>query len=713
MSGFATSLIGLSLGGHTVRRVIARGGMGIVCEGIQESLGRRVAIKVMYPHLSEDATFRERFQREARAIAHLRHSNIVGVIDFGADQGYHFMVMELIDGPSLRDELARRHEQDRPLSAEDSLAILGAITSALTYAHQRGMIHRDVKPANVMLDEHGDVFLTDFGLVKLADPQNVTITGMIVGTPEYMAPEQSMGTADVTPAVDQYSLAVVAYQLLVGRTPFTAPTPVGVIQKHINELPPPPHTIVPTFPRAIERVLARGLSKDPGDRYPSVDAFFRELTSATRAALPASPPESAAARVPAPPWPLETTVVVPDDGEPDGRVEQTASTRLIDAELDDAPALRVTPSAMAVPMAGGAAHESLPPASARSVASSAGSGGYRQLPPDFFGAEGSPERGRMPIYFAIAAVALMLVAVSVATTLYVLGRDGSRRSGADSTSTALAAIPPAASAEPTQAVILVGATPTNAAARSATPSAAPASTPSAPMTATARVVGTEAPTATPTTASVRIHSPTPTRIVLAPVMPTVAGDSVPEGWTQLIYDEFEGPTEFYIGESSGGSGGTYSLQDGLYRVSVPENRWQTSSAVWLDPMSDGFIFARVSFEGDGRAGLSVRYRREDDGTASYYMCWLSSVGGAGCHQVEHGEFTHLSSVEQGTIELRSINTLAIQVDGTYMTLKVNSDDVLIAVDVGAEVGYWGMYAESFSGELTAWFDDVQLLVRAE
>jgi eukaryotic-like serine/threonine-protein kinase len=203
VSGFANSLIGLTLGGYSIRRMIARGGMGIVYEGLQESLGRRVAVKVLYPHLGEDESFRERFQREARAIAQLRHPNIVGVIDFGSDQGYHFMVMDLIDGRSLRDELSRRHEQGKPFSADDSLAVLGRIAAALAYAHGRGFIHRDVKPANVMLDDDGDVFLTDFGLVKLVDSQNVTVAGMIVGTPEYMAPEQSVGNVDVTPAADQ------------------------------------------------------------------------------------------------------------------------------------------------------------------------------------------------------------------------------------------------------------------------------------------------------------------------------------------------------------------------------------------------------------------------------------------------------------------------------------------------------------------------------
>lgn len=512
MSGFANSLIGMTLGGYSIQRMIARGGMGIVYEGVQESLGRRVAVKVLYPHLGEDESFRERFQREARAIAQLRHSNIVGVIDFGSDQSFHYMVMDLIDGPSLRDELSRRHQQGKPFSTEDSLEVIGRIAAALSYAHARGMVHRDVKPANVMLDADGEVYLTDFGLVKLADSQNVTVAGMIVGTPEYMAPEQSSGVVDVTPAADQYSLAILAYQLLVGRVPFSAPTPVGVIHKHISEPPPPPHTIVPTFPLDVERVLMRGLSKEPTDRYPSVDAFYRDLAQVSRTALAATAVVATPVAEAVVPGSSPSTIT----GEtPAGTSDAAASIQPRQPVHDPNQATAPTPVIPATLHSAGTGQVSQSaPGASPAWPAAGGAGSFGTPPPASYGhPSGSSGPRRMPVIAIVIALALLLLGGGIAAAVLLGGDDKPDNPEAVATSTR--------EAEPTNDA---GGTATSATGQvvATTPPDAPA-TATLAETPTAEPTPTDLPTqvpaeATPTT--IRRVIPSPTPFVINPITPT-------------------------------------------------------------------------------------------------------------------------------------------------------------------------------------------------
>jgi len=276
------SLIGRTFKGYTVTRFIARGGMGLVFEGVQASLDRSVAIKFLYPHLSDDAQFRERFEREARAIARLDHPNIVRVLDFGSEDQLHYMILDYIDGVSLRDHLIRVQSDGLTLRTETVSSISQQVGSALSYAHERGYVHRDVKPGNVMLARNGRVFLTDFGVVKDIDANQGTMTGAVIGTPEYMAPEQANG-ATVGPQADLYALAVVTFEMLVGRVPFQAPTPVAVLTKHLHEPPPPPSTIAPWYPPELDAVFLRALAKSPGERYPTAADFNQALTAALHA----------------------------------------------------------------------------------------------------------------------------------------------------------------------------------------------------------------------------------------------------------------------------------------------------------------------------------------------------------------------------------------------------------------------------------------------
>lgn len=270
-------LIGQSFKGYRITRFIDRGGMGVVFEGVQASLDRQVAIKMLYPHLSGDKYFRERFEREARAAARLLHSNIVRVLDFGSDGQLYFMVMDYVEGISLRDRLAQVHAEGLTLQMDTIINIVKQVGGALSYAHRLGYVHRDVKPGNILLNRDGQALLTDFGVVKILGDAAVTTQGLIIGTPEYMAPEQSSGEGEIGPAADQYSLAVVAYEMMVGRVPFRAPTPVALMRMHLVEPPPAPSSIVRWFPPQLEAVLLRALAKKPEERYESIDALLSSL----------------------------------------------------------------------------------------------------------------------------------------------------------------------------------------------------------------------------------------------------------------------------------------------------------------------------------------------------------------------------------------------------------------------------------------------------
>ena len=266
--------------------------MAKVYKGYQPLLDRYVAIKVLAPHFATDEEFRARFQREAAAIARLRHSNVVQVYDFGVEGPIHYMVMEYIAGDTLKSRIRLARAGGEPLTPREVLAVLRGVAAALDYAHERDIIHRDVKPANIMLriEENGQgaglipateftPVLTDFGVAKILEGVQFTGTGMTIGTPDYMSPEQG-GGGQVTYSADLYSLAVILYEMLAGELPFTADTPVAVLLKHISDAPPSVRMRVPNLPAELDRVLERALSKKPGDRYPSGAALVRAVEAA-------------------------------------------------------------------------------------------------------------------------------------------------------------------------------------------------------------------------------------------------------------------------------------------------------------------------------------------------------------------------------------------------------------------------------------------------
>jgi len=270
-------LIGKTLDKYEVLEHVGHGGMSEVYRGQQAQLARMVAIKVLHPFLADEEGFVVRFQREARIVATLRHPNIVQVYDFDYNDelDIYFMVMEFIDGPTLKNRL-----EEAPLTPEETVRIGAAVADALDYAHHRSMVHRDIKPANIMfLDGHQPV-LTDFGIAKMLTLSGITASGAMVGTPAYMAPEIGIGKPG-TALSDIYSLSVVLYQITAGCLPFTAETPIGMVMQHINKEPPSPSLYNRDIPVALEKVILRGLRKEPEERYKDAG----EMAAALRAAI--------------------------------------------------------------------------------------------------------------------------------------------------------------------------------------------------------------------------------------------------------------------------------------------------------------------------------------------------------------------------------------------------------------------------------------------
>ena len=266
---------------------IGRGGMGFVYRATDLSLKREVAVKILPPHYNDDEAVVSRFQREARAMASLDHHNIVTVYSIGHDQGLHYFVMKLLKGQTLA-QLLKRIEvgQHLPLEVPQSLDYLIQACNGLEHAHSKSLLHRDIKPGNLMLSAQGALTIMDFGIVKrLDDTESVglkTAHGKIFGTPEYMPPEQAMGKGDYSPASDLYALAIVGYELLCGRLPYFADTPIGIIIQHIRaEIPGFVGRAENRYP-LLEAIFKRALAKDPRDRFESAGSFRDALASMLR-----------------------------------------------------------------------------------------------------------------------------------------------------------------------------------------------------------------------------------------------------------------------------------------------------------------------------------------------------------------------------------------------------------------------------------------------
>ncbi len=296
--------IGEMIGAYQVVEQIGRGGMATVFKAYQPSMDRYVAIKILPSHFTEDESFVGRFTQEARTLARLEHPHILPVHDYGEQEGTTYLVMRYIKAGTLKDVITRRG----PMEPREAVRVLSEVSSALDYAHSQDVIHRDIKPSNILIDERGNTFLTDFGIAKLvADTAQFTASGAIIGTPAYMSPEQGMGQP-VDYRCDLYSLGVVLYELLTGRVPFEAETPLAVLLKHVNAPLPLPRQIRPELPEAVERVILKAMAKAPGDRFQSAQQMVNALATA------AQPVEVDSARHS--PDPREMTTLLRDVEEP-------------------------------------------------------------------------------------------------------------------------------------------------------------------------------------------------------------------------------------------------------------------------------------------------------------------------------------------------------------------------------------------------------------
>ena len=283
---------GVKVGPYDVIEQVGRGGMATVFKAYQPALERHVAIKVLPEFLAEDAQFRERFRREAVAIAKLRHPGILAVYDHGELEGQPYIVTEFVEGGTFADELGR------PISVRRALAVLATVASALDYAHERGVLHRDVKPSNILVAKDGAAVLGDFGLARMmASNERLTRLDMVVGTPEYMSPEQCAGK-ETGVASDQYALGVVAFEALTGHVPYHAETPAAVMLAQMQSPLPDPRGANPSLSTAIDLALERALSKEPADRFPTCGAFVQALEATVAEPAAAAPMPAPADAVP-------------------------------------------------------------------------------------------------------------------------------------------------------------------------------------------------------------------------------------------------------------------------------------------------------------------------------------------------------------------------------------------------------------------------------
>ncbi|WP_084724668.1 protein kinase domain-containing protein [Streptacidiphilus melanogenes] len=276
-------------GRYVLRDLLGQGGMATVHLGDDTVLDRPVAVKTMLGDMSREPSFRERFRREAQAVARLNHTNIVAVYDSGEDDQdgtpVPFIVMEYVEGSSLSSVLRKDIAEQGAMPTDKALEVCADVLAALAASHEQGLVHRDIKPANVMLTKRGVVKVMDFGIARAMQSgvTSMTQTGMVVGTPQYLSPEQALGKS-VDARSDLYSVGCMLFELLTGRLPFESESPLGMAYQHVQETPPAPSSVNAAVPLAVDALVARALRKDPAHRFQSADEMREECRRVARSA---------------------------------------------------------------------------------------------------------------------------------------------------------------------------------------------------------------------------------------------------------------------------------------------------------------------------------------------------------------------------------------------------------------------------------------------
>jgi serine/threonine protein kinase/tetratricopeptide (TPR) repeat protein len=332
-------VIGENIGPYRLVDQLGQGGMATVFKAYHPALDRYVAIKALHPALTGEANFLTRFQREAQVVARLEHPNIVPIYDYSEHEGRPYLVMKFIEGETLKARLKRGALDNTELAN-----VVDSVGAALSYAHAQGVLHRDVKPSNVLLATDGRIYLADFGLARMAEAGESTISSdVMLGTPQYISPEQASGRRDLDNGTDIYSFGILLYELLVGKVPYNADTPYSIIHDHIYAPLPLPRSIKPEIPEAVERVLLRALAKDRQDRFPDVAALLEAWHQAILEPAQAQAPSPVAVEAPVAP-------AVEQVGEIS--VEQTRLAEPHLSESPDAPLAGSQESPQAAPAKG-------------------------------------------------------------------------------------------------------------------------------------------------------------------------------------------------------------------------------------------------------------------------------------------------------------------------------------------------------------------------
>ena len=399
-------------GRYVVDRPIARGGMATVYRCVDRRLGREVAAKVMHEQYVHDEVFRERFRREARAMAQLSHPNLVNVYDFSASGDEVFLVMELITGGTLRELLAERG----PMPPHAAAAVMRGMLTGLAVAHEKGMVHRDIKPDNVLIDASSRVKLSDFGLVR-ATAETTQSTDQIVGTVAYLSPEQVDGSP-TTAASDVYSAGIVLFELLTGQTPFDGDTPLAHAYARLRSDVPAPSTLIAGVPKLFDELVATATSRNPADRFHDAADFLAALDDVSRELrLPAytvpAPRNSAAHRAAEHPTNFGLAAGVGGAGTGSADRTSAASQRLFPG--DDAPT-RVSPAPARPSQPAPAPLRSQWPAAAPAAAPVPAPAPAAQIPspqPRPQREAGKPITNRSPIGIALYTVIVIVTVVAV------------------------------------------------------------------------------------------------------------------------------------------------------------------------------------------------------------------------------------------------------------------------------------------------------------